>query len=74
MRNNKDARTLRTMRETVNVCDDYTCGLYNGLELAIAILESREPELVSIENEPQIYEAEEKEGRTIYSGHRRLSE
>lgn len=29
-----------------NITDEYSCGVYNGLELALAVLEEREPEFV----------------------------
>lgn len=54
--------------------DDYMIGLYNGLEIAVAILENREPTFLScvskqhkcIENEEEI-----ETGRTIFSGKRK---
>ena len=32
-----------------NITDEYSCGIYNGLELALAILEEREPKFVFVE-------------------------
>lgn len=51
-------------------CDDYMVGLYNGLELAVAIMENRVPELISINKEPEQIEnkEEQKTGRTCYNG------
>lgn len=53
--------------------DDYTVGVYNGLELAVAILEEREPEFVcTISNEHKCIEMEpETLGRTVASGIKR---
>lgn len=52
--------------------DDYMVGLYNGLEMATAILESREPVFLDIVKEPPVIENEEEQtGRTIASGIRR---
>ena len=52
--------------------DDYSCGIYNGLELASAVLDGREPEFAVFEHEPDIIEGkEEKLGRTAFSGVRR---
>lgn len=52
--------------------DDYMVGLYNGLEMATAILENREPVFLDIVKEPQVIEKEEEQtGRTIASGIKR---
>ena len=51
--------------------DDYMVGLYNGLEMAVAIMESREPEFVNVVKEPTVIETEEQTGRTVTSGIRR---
>lgn len=50
--------------------DDYTIGLYNGLELAAAIMENRKPVYLSCIKEPEQIESIEKQeaGRTCYSG------
>lgn len=66
-----DIRMLRDM-QAQNIQDDYSCGLHNGLELALAVLECREPVFRTFEKEPDIIEVEEeKPGRTAYSGVRR---
>lgn len=54
--------------------DDYMVGLYNGLEMGLAILESREPEfLTCTTKEPEVIEnEEERTGRTVASGVRRV--
>lgn len=52
--------------------DDYMVGLYNGLEMATAILENREPVFLDIVKEPPVIEKEEERtGRTIASGIKR---
>lgn len=51
--------------------DDYMIGLYNGLEMAVAILEDREPIFETYVKEPEIKKAEEQKGRTLQSGIRR---
>lgn len=57
-----------------NITDEYSCGIYNGLELALAILEGREPEFVFAEKkeEPKQMEETEQKGRTVASGIRKL--
>lgn len=56
-----------------NITDDYSCGLHNGLELALAVVENREPEFQTYETEPINIETEEEKetGRTVASGIRR---
>ncbi len=52
--------------------DDYMVGLYNGLEIAVAILEDREPVFECCVSEPEIVKNEDEEvGRTLHSGIRR---
>lgn len=52
--------------------DDYMVGLYNGLEIAVAILEDREPVFECCVSEPEIVQNEDNEvGRTLHSGIRR---
>ena len=50
--------------------DEYMVGLYNGLELAVAIMENRKPVYVSCIKEPEQFEnkEEQEKGRTCYSG------
>lgn len=50
--------------------DDYMIGLYNGLELAVAIMENRKPIYLSCIKEPEQIENVEKQeaGRTCYNG------
>ena len=56
-----------------NITDEYSCGIYNGLELALVILEEREPEIVFKENkeEPKQVEETKQKGRTVASGIRK---
>ena len=56
-----------------NITDDYSCGLHNGLELALAVVEDREPEFKTYETEPINIETKEEQevGRTVASGIRR---
>lgn len=53
-----------------NIKDDYSLGIYNGLELALSVLEKREPKFKTIENETKIIEGNEirNSGRTIANG------
>ena len=69
--NKREIKSLRDLqRENIN--SDYSCGLYNGLEIALAVIESREPELATYEADQVVTEGEEeKPGRTLYSGVRR---
>ena len=63
-------KMLKGMQEQ-KVTDDYSCGLCNGIELCLAAMEDREPELVTYEKEePEIIEKQEKTGRTVFSGER----
>lgn len=50
--------------------DDYMIGLYNGLELAVAIMENRKPAYLSCIKEPEQIEDIKKQevGRTCYNG------
>lgn len=75
--NKKRVKELKRIRELQRQAletdtDDYMVGLYNGLEMATAILENREPEFLDIVKEPPVIEGEEEQtGRTIASGIRR---
>ena len=50
--------------------NEYMVGMYNGLELAVAIMENRPPVYVSCEKEPEQVESKEEQevGRTCYNG------
>lgn len=62
---------LKAMQKS-QINDDYSCGIYNGLELASAVLDGREPEFETFEHEPDVIDGkEEKLGRTAFSGVRK---
>lgn len=70
-RKRMEIERLKEMQRS-QISDDYSCGIYNGLELASAVLDGREPEFAVFEHEPDIIEGkEEKLGRTAFSGVRR---
>lgn len=50
--------------------NEYMVGMYNGLELAVAIMENRKPVYLSCIKEPEQIENIEKQevGRTCYNG------
>ena len=53
--------------------DDYSVGIYNGLELALSIIEGREPVFMFCDNDAQVVvkeDGKEKLGRTVASGKR----
>lgn len=63
-----EIKRLRDLQRD-SVIDEYMAGLYNGLELALSILEEREAEFVTFTSEPEVIEAEEEQlGRTVASG------
>lgn len=62
-------RMLKEMQEQ-NVTDDYSCGLCNGIELCLSVMEERESELITYEKEPEVIEKQEQTGRTVASGTR----
>lgn len=70
----KEVKNIRDLQKQSleKSTDDYMVGLYNGLEMATAILENREPEFIDVVKEPPIVDnTEEQAGRTIASGIRR---
>lgn len=69
----EEIKTLKNVQEN-NLEDDYMVGLYNGMELAIAILENRKPKYKSCVNKTEVIETKEKKqtGRTLFSGERRI--
>lgn len=69
----KEVKNIRDLQKQSleKSADDYMVGLYNGLEMATAILENREPEFLDLVKEPPVIEGEEQTGRTIASGIRR---
>lgn len=66
----KEIKRLKLVQEQ-KISDDYTVGIYNGLELALSVLEKREPDFKTFEKESEIIERENNNGRTIMSGVRR---
>lgn len=63
-------KQLKGMQEQ-NIGDDYSCGIYNGIELCMAVIEEREPVFATYDSEPVNIENEEQEktvGRTVASG------
>lgn len=58
---------LRGIQEQ-NIGDDYSCGLYNGIELCMAIIEEREPVFATYDSEPINIEHDETIERTVASG------
>lgn len=64
-----EIRRIKQMQEQ-NITDEYTVGIYNGIEMCLAIMENREPEFKTVEKETEIKEAEEEQEnrRTIASG------
>lgn len=65
----KEVRDLQK-QSLEKLTDDYMVGLYNGLELAVAIMENRKPVYLSCTKEPEQIENIEKQevGRTCYNG------
>lgn len=51
-----------------NIGDDYSCGIYNGIELCMAIIEEREPVFATYDSEPLNIEHDETVERTVASG------
>lgn len=66
----KEIKRLKLIQEQ-KISDDYTVGIYNGLELALSVLEKREPDFKTFVKESEIIERENNNGRTIMSGIRR---
>lgn len=66
----KDLRDIQK-QSVASSGDDYSVGVYNGIELALACLEGREPEFMCVVKEPEVVEKKEEVGRTKYSGVRK---
>ena len=64
-----EIRKVKQLQEQ-NITDEYTVGIYNGIEMCLAILENREPEFKFVEKEAEIKEAEgmQENKRTTASG------
>lgn len=70
----KEVKRIRDLQKQ-SISDEYMVGLYNGLELACAILENREPIFEIYEQEiktKQSSETNQKVGRTVFSGVRKV--
>lgn len=64
-----------TDKERTNIVvnkEEYEVGLYNGLELALSIMEGREPVLM-VPDPKQNKEQEERKGRTLYGNMKRVA-
>lgn len=66
---------LREMQKQ-NITDDYSCGIYNGIEMCMAVVEEREPVFATYEKEPEVREIKEEKtvGRTVITGVRKVNE
>ena len=60
-------KQLRAMQGQ-SIGDDYSCGIYNGIELCMAIIEEREPVFATYDSEPLNIEHDESVERTVASG------
>lgn len=60
-------KQLKGMQEQ-NIGDDYSCGIYNGIELCMSIIEEREPVFATYDSEPLNIEHDETAERTVASG------
>lgn len=67
----KQIKELQKQNIENNKHDEYMVGVYNGIEISLAILENREPILVDVLKEPKTTEKVEQIGRTISNGIRR---
>ena len=68
-------KILKNVQEN-NLDDNYMVGLYNGMELAVSILEDRKPKYKSCINKTEVIETKEtkqSKGHTVFSGERRIS-
>ena len=73
---NKTKQNIETIKnlkniQSQNIKDDYMLGVYNGLELALSVLEEREPNFETLTREPVVREEKEQNGRTVANGTRR---
>ena len=50
---------------------EYEIGLYNGLEIGLAIMENREPMLETPDQKPEEKEQDKGKGRTMYGNMKR---
>lgn len=73
----KRIRTVENMKEAQRneaTNDDYTLGMYNGLELALSVIQDRKADLLYCVREPQLIEEQEEQkiGRTVAHGVRKV--
>lgn len=74
IQNIKEIQKLQ-IQEAERTGDDYLVGMCNGMEIALALLEGRDPAFLSVVKEPvvkRVDEAEKPVKRTIASGKRRV--
>lgn len=64
----KEIRDLQEQNIINNENDEYMIGVYNGIEIALAMLENREPIFKTVTKEPEVIEKKEQSGRTVVSG------
>lgn len=64
----KEIRDLQEQNIVNNENDEYMIGVYNGIEIALAMLENREPIFKTATKEPEVIEKKEQSGRTVVSG------
>lgn len=64
----KEIRDLQEQNIINNENDEYMVGVYNGIEIALAMLENREPIFKTVTKEPEVIERKEQNGRTVVSG------
>ena len=64
----KEIRDLQEQNIVNNDNDEYMIGVYNGIEIALAMLENREPIFKTVTKEPEVIEKKEQSGRTVVSG------
>ena len=66
----KETKTIRALLEQHEqlVQDEYSNGVYNGIELALSVLEKREPKFQYLPKEPKVIEKELKTDRTVGCG------
>ena len=64
----KEIRDLQEQNIVNNENDEYMIGVYNGIEIALAMLENRKPIFKTVTKESEVIERKEQSGRTIVSG------
>lgn len=68
-------RSLLTAQKAnvdVKETDEYNVGIYNGLEIALALLEEREPKVILAIQKKAEETANTQRGRTVASGKRKV--